>query len=104
MRYEANAFSVTNTQVVAVVKSLGAIVGTYVIAKGWLPVGVFNDILAALVLMVTAGWSWKENATASVISAAAATPEVERIVISTPEVPRTLAANPKVEATKFYMG
>jgi hypothetical protein len=100
---------VTSSQVVAVIKSIGAIVGAYVIGKGWIPGDVFNDFLAGVVLLVTGGMSWRENSTEAVINAAALKPEVLKMVVAIPEQAeenKTLKANPKVEQTpaKFYMG
>lgn len=102
----------TNTkQIVDVVKSVGAILGTYIIAKGWIPVGVFNDIISGLILFITAGLAWKDNATPKLIKAVSDVEEFEKVIIvpkdeATPELKKSIAKNPKVEMAeaKFYLG
>jgi hypothetical protein len=95
----------TTAQITGVVKALGAVVGAYCVGKGWIPVGVWNDLLAGLLLLVTAGLTWRDNSTEAVISAAAAQPEVRKI-LTTEDVPKKLLGLAKIEArpAKFWVG
>ena len=78
------------SQLEGLVRTLGAIVGTYIVAKGWLPAGVWNDLLGVIVFAVSTGWSWKSNSTATMITALTATPEVKQVVL-TPEFHNTMS-------------
>jgi hypothetical protein len=97
--------AVSTVQITNVIKALGAVVGAYCVGKGWIPVGVWNDLLAGILLLATAGLTWAGNSTAAVISAAAAQPEVVKI-LTTEDVPKKLLGLAKIEArpAKFWVG
>lgn len=105
-------WGIPTAQIVGVVKSIGAIVGTYVIAKGWIPVGVFNDLLAVVVLLVTSGLTWQQNSPSALLYSASHAPGVKKLQVvvdddAAPEFEKTVHKNAKVEvvqATKFWMG
>lgn len=99
-------------QFVAVLKSLVTLAGVYVVAKGWISLGAWNDILAGAVLLATSALSWRENSTAALVSTVSTAPGVKklRVVVDdevAPELERKVRCQ-KVEVvaegTKFWMG
>ena len=83
------------TQVTDLIKSVGSIIGTYIIAKGWIPVGVWNDLLAGIILFVSAGFGLKTTATPQLMKTIVSAAEVQPEVV--PQLVKLIKENPKVQ-------
>jgi len=52
----------------------------YVVGKGWIPAGSASDVGAAVVAIATAAWSYSAHTDSSKLAAAAALPDVKKII------------------------
>ena len=65
----------------------------YVVGKGWIPAGIAGDLAAAVMALAAAGWSMHSNTSKSIVTAAAALPEVAGVVTHKTEEGIALASS-----------
>ena len=82
-------------QIGGILRAVLPAIAAYIAAKGWLPIGVVNEIGGAVIAAVISYWSFRTNAPAAMISSVAANPDVAKIV-TTAEV---AAADPSPKVT-----
>jgi hypothetical protein len=71
-----------------VLRSLVPALVAYLVGKGYLTESSAAGVGAALVALISAGWSVKSNTTASMITEVSAMPEVKQIIVA-PSAPTT---------------
>ena len=84
-------------QLTGVVRAIVPALVAYVVGKGWIPAGAASDVAAAIMAVLAAVWSVKNNAPATVIATVANMPEVKKVVTDNVTANTgPLAAEPKV--------
>ena len=68
-------------QIAGVVRSVGLIAGTLLVAKGWVSEAQLQEVLGYVVNLVMVLWSLKSNSPSSIITKAAETDNVKEVVM-----------------------
>lgn len=76
-------------QIKGIVERIVTVGLTWLAAKGYIPNDQVANIVSIVVLVGAVVWGWKVNTTPSLVSATAALPEVNKVVVNSPK----LAAN-----------
>jgi hypothetical protein len=61
---------VNTDQIMAIVRQVLTVGGTYIVAKGWLPGDTVNELVGGVAIILSSLWSWKNNSTAATLAAA----------------------------------
>ena len=67
-------------QVKGILRAIVPAAVAYVVGRGWLSQGSASDVAAALIALLSAGWSVQAHTDASAIKAVAAMPDIQAIV------------------------
>ena len=85
-------------QVLSIVRQVLLFGGGIVVSKGWIDNSTLVSVVGALVTLIASAWAiWTRRAT-GLVAAAAALPDVSKVVTDPSIANGTLAANPKVQA------
>lgn len=68
-------------QFLGILKIIASSGVAYVVGKGWIPVGASADVVAGVVAVGAAGWSYVAHTDAAKVTAAAAVPGVAKVLV-----------------------